>query len=112
MASMGRYSGGRRVTVSPSQIDNRTPPLVLPPTPLKPKLATVFDQDTPPAPPQTAPNVATAAALLAFDAMGVCPKCKTPMTYATIASGEKVYYCDACRVTIPQSLENTNAQAT
>lgn len=30
-----------------------------------------------------------------------CPKCGTSMTFAKIATGDQVYYCEACRVTNP-----------
>jgi hypothetical protein len=33
--------------------------------------------------------------------IGVCPKCKKPMTRASVASGDQVFYCAADRVAMP-----------
>lgn len=32
---------------------------------------------------------------------GMCPKCKNKMDIATNHDGEKVYYCEKCRVALP-----------
>ena len=34
--------------------------------------------------------------------VGVCPKCKTPMSSAEIANGDTVFHCAGCRVSTPR----------
>lgn len=34
---------------------------------------------------------------------GICPKCEAPMSLATIANGDRVHYCNTCRVSTPKS---------
>jgi len=35
------------------------------------------------------------------DRSGVCPKCGQQMTFASIHTGERAYYCVKCRVAAP-----------
>jgi len=33
---------------------------------------------------------------------GICPKCAKSMSFASIQSGEDVFYCESCRVALPK----------
>ncbi len=35
------------------------------------------------------------------DKAGICPKCQSKMTTASISSGDEVYFCDSCCVAAP-----------
>jgi formamidopyrimidine-DNA glycosylase len=45
------------------------------------------------------------AGAMSIDIEGQCPKCKSMMGNAT-ASGESVYYCESCRVSMPLPVTN------
>ena len=94
---MQRHSGGHRVLVNKNQIRNEVPPLVLPPT----KASSLLDKAIEQTGTGMSVQDALSANLLSLDSVDTCPKCSGAMRDATLYGGEKVRYCNNCRVALP-----------